>query len=285
MAATIIGRAGMAGNSRMAGINHDARRTAFLRGLMRLESLIIAGAALVMFALCVYKLFWFPNTWWLWLILGAAGPLALAWTAMRDTRAVRSMINTLLNEKCDARAIGTMELQAPVTRALHQHRTIQKLLAQRKENIDVVSASLDEWTTRVYHIASSLDTVLHDPTLQAHVRGTRQERPGATQRSLVEALTAAADEQTALETQPADAAQQRNLILARDTVTAALNGLSATIDSIVNITEVLRHARLLAMDRVHIAQLESLLKRELDVISDVERAVAGLAAAFQVALR
>ena len=284
MAAIINNRSGMNTGSGIAGIIQVARRTAFLRGLMRLESLTITGMALVMFALCAFRLFWFPSTWWLWLSLGVAGPMLLAWTNTRDMRSIRPMINTLLNEKCDARVIDIIELQGPVTRALHQHRTIQKLISKRVENLAALSASMDEWTTRIYQIAKNLNFVLHDPTLLEHVRSSQPAMIDATPRNVVEALTQPAGRETSIETRLADDTRQTSLVTARDTVTATLNGLSTTIDSIVTITEVLRHARLLAMDRVHIAQIESMLMRELDVIGDVERDVARLADAYDITL-
>ena len=270
--------------SGVAGINSIARRTAFLRGLIRLESLTITGLALIMFALCAFRLFWFPTTWWIWLLLGAIGPLLLAWTNTRDMRSIRPMINTLLNEKCDARVIDIIELQGPVTRALHQHRTIQKLIAKRVENMAALSTAMDEWTTRIFHVANNLNIVLHDPTLLEQVRSTQPAMIDATPRNVVEALTQPAGKETSVETRLADDTRQSNLVTARDTVTGTLNVLSATIDSIVIITEVLRHARLLAMDRVRIAQIETLLLRELDVIGDVERDVARLADAYDIAL-
>jgi hypothetical protein len=264
----------------------DARTTRgpILRGLLRIETVVILLISAVMTVLCLLNLFWLPETWWLWLVLGLLGAVAMTWTASRDaTPLTKSKAAALSLDDIDANSLRITELQAGVARALYQHRAITKLIASRTEDFAALQSGLSDWLFRVYMVADGLDKILQHPLVLEHFYSAMDvnEVKSAHMDSMA-AFSSAASIVTA-NTMPEEVDEDyAKLILARDTVAQTRDSLGQTIDNIVSMNEVLRHARSLAMQPEHINRMHTMLLGEIETLGDAQRAVLKLGAAYGI---
>lgn len=263
----------------------SARRSALIQGFLRIETIIIMVISLIMAALCWLNLFWLPETWWLWLLLGGVGACAMAWTSTRDPKLVRNIANDIVHEEISAETVRIAELQAGVARALYQHRSILKLMAARTEDFGNLSNSLDEWVTRVYTIARGMDTILQHPRVLEHFYSVMDHNQvkDANLDSIASFNNAAALVTANHVNEEVDE-DYNKLILARDVVAQSREAISQTIDHVVSINEVLRHTRAMTLTHEHVTQMMSMLSSELDALAESQRAVAKLAMAYGVEL-
>ena len=83
----------------MASVSNNfqqsARRSALIQGFLRIETIIVLVISLIMATLCWLNVFWLPETWWLWLLMGGIGACAMAWTSTRDPKLVRNLANDI----------------------------------------------------------------------------------------------------------------------------------------------------------------------------------------------
>lgn len=273
----------------MASVSNNfqqsARRSALIQGFLRIETIIVLVISLIMATLCWLNVFWLPETWWLWLLMGGIGACAMAWTSTRDPKLVRNLANDIVHEEISADTVRIAELQAGVARALYQHRSILKLMAARTEDFGNLSASLDEWVTRVYTIARGMDTILQHPRVLEHFYSVMDHNhvKDANLDSITSFNNAAALVTANHVNEEADE-DYNKLILARDVVAQSREAISQTIDHVVSINEVLRHTRAMTLTGEHVTQMMSMLSSELDTLAESQRAVAKLAAAYEVEL-
>jgi hypothetical protein len=267
-------------------LQNNAKRTALLQGYLKIESIVLLVIALVMTVLCWLDLFVVPWMWPIWLIGGIVGATAVAMSNTRDKRKINKAREQIVEREINADDLHISELQAGVSRALYQHKSIQKMITARTEDFGRLSSHMDEWLRRVHQLAGGLDTVLRHPRVLEHfytVMDTNEVKDANFD------SIAGLDNATAVVTAQHGDHQRydegyNKLILARDAVAQARNGLNATIDHVVSVNEVLRHTRQHTLSEQHLDQMNTMLLGELDALTETQRVVNKLAAAYDIRL-
>lgn len=267
----------MSMSPRAQELHRSARQQAMVKGLMSKETITVVIISAILVVLCTLNLFWFPQAWWLWVILGCAGAIALAFSAASDKSLVRRFVSEGLDKKIDATKVRIPELQANVARAMFQHRSISKLIHERPENLGTVIESLDEWALMIYDVARGLDDVLNDPrVVQQYQQVLGVADPAEAMRDPMSAVVNAG----ALVVRHNPAHQ---LVLARDVVTQVRAEMNMALERIVNINTALRKARALKLESEHVQQIESALQLQLVVLGEAQDAVYQLGYAYELA--
>jgi hypothetical protein len=264
---------------RLAGkIHRDARSQAIKSALLRTETLTVMVICTVLVALCALNLFWFPETWWVWMLLGVAGAGVIVLAGAQDRLLLRRLIGKRIEKRVDLTHVRIPELQANVGRAMFQHRMIAKLLGERDENVGDLLNRLDEWVLMMFEIAHDLDTVLAEPKL---VRQYQQVLGDTRSMELLhDPLSAVANAGTMMSHDH----REHELVIARDVVIRVRREFDLTLDHIVSVNTALRKARSMHMAREHIAQLQSTLDLQLIGLNEAQDAVYRLGYAYELAL-
>lgn len=136
----------------------DVKRRALRRALLRPESLVIMALSITMVALCALRVFWFPETWPIWLAFGLAGVSLIAYLSLRDEAFIQEVGADLFYERLDKKKLKLPELQRSVSDALEYHRLLFGEIARRPyAPLGAVAADMDRLVAGVYHLAHSLD--------------------------------------------------------------------------------------------------------------------------------
>ncbi len=266
--------------------DQNANRNALIKGFLRIESLICLALGLVMMSLCLLDIFWLPETWWLWLVLGIAGACLIAYSNTRDKAVVRKIKEEIVSEEINSNDLQVSELQAGVSRASYQHKSIQKMIAARTEDFGALNGSLDEWLQKCYSVSRGLDTILRHPRVLEHFYSAMDmnEVKSANMDSIA-AFNNAAAVAIGGQTDRALDEDYNKLIYARDAVAQVREALNKTIDHVVSVSEVLRHTRAMTLGPEHIGQMNNMLLSELEMLGETQRVVYKLGAAYEVPLK
>jgi len=155
----------------------QAQRRAVLYALLRPESLVIIGFALVMTALCLARIFWFPNTWWVWLLFGVIGAGAMAWSTLRDTGFVQKVTVKLFYSRLNKERIRLPELKNSVAQALEYHRLLFQAIADRPHApLADLAMDMDQLVTSIYQVAYMLDSFVANDRIHQYLLGAMQEK-------------------------------------------------------------------------------------------------------------
>jgi hypothetical protein len=261
-----------------AKIHRDARGQAIKDALLRTETLVILTLCTLLVALCALNVFWYPETWWVWLVLGVVGSGVIVFAGAQDRFILRRLIGKRIENRVNLTNVRIPELQANVGRAMFQHRMIAKLLSERSEQVDDLLNRIDEWVLMMYEISHDLDTVLAEPRL---VRQYQQVLGEARSMELLhDPLTAVASAGALMAREHAD----HELVLARDVILRARREFGITLDHIIGINTALRKTRSMHLAREHIAQLRSVLDLQLIALNEAQDAVYKLGYAYELSL-
>jgi hypothetical protein len=248
-------------------IHRRARQNALLHGLLRTETLVVLFIALFLVVLTLFNWLWFPDMWWVWLVLGFGGATLLALSTASDKLLIRSFVREKLDAHIKTSQIHVPELQAGVAKAMYQHRALSKMLLERSENLDKVMELLDDWVLLVYDIAQGLENVLKDPKL---IRQTQEALGELESTELIQdpvnAVVTAAD-------RVAPVNRSHQLVLTRDVIMRARNDLGSALDQAITVNTALRRARGMRMDTTHITQIEAVLELQLMALTEAQDAV------------
>lgn len=155
----------------------QAQRRAVLYALLRPESLVIIGFALAMMALCLARIFWFPGTWWVWLLFGTIGAGAMAWSTLRDTGFVQKVTVKLFYSRLNKERIRLPELKNSVAQALEYHRLLFQAIAERPHApLADLAVDMDQLVTSIYEVAYMLDSFVANNRIHQYLLGAMQEK-------------------------------------------------------------------------------------------------------------
>jgi len=142
----------------------NARRELLYYAIFRPESAIILVISIVMTGLSLLNIFWFPESWWLWLLFGIAGEAVIIATTMRDQQTLSRIAAKLFYKEFDTKRLQLAELQHKAATALEYHHTIFEEIVRRKTaEMSLIAADMDEWVARMFRVAQGLDTVVASP--------------------------------------------------------------------------------------------------------------------------
>jgi hypothetical protein len=261
-----------------AQIHRDARSQAIKSALLRTETLTILTLCTVLVTLCALNVFWYPETWWVWLILGVIGASIIVLAGANDRYILRRLIGKRLEHRVNLTNVRVPELQANVGRAMFQHRMIAKLLSERSEHVDDLLDRMDEWVLLMYEVSHDLDVVLAEPRL---VRQYQQVLGDARSMELLHDPMSAVASAGAL---MARDHSNHELVMARDVILRTRREFDVTLNHIIGINTALRKARTMHMANEHIAQLRSVLDLQLIALNEAQDAVYKLGFAYELTL-
>ena len=147
-----------------------ARKKIWSHVFFRPETGAIIAFSILMTGLCLLNIFWYPSTWWMWLLFGVVGVGIIFWVASRDGRYKQQVLTELFYEQFSTSKLRTPELQKLVNEALEYHKLVFREVNQLNAPLGMVLVDMDEWVTSVYNVAFSLDTFLKDPKIVDYLR-------------------------------------------------------------------------------------------------------------------
>jgi hypothetical protein len=170
-------------------ILRTARKHVLMYSILRPESAVIIAFSILMTGLCLLNVFWYPSTWWVWLLLGVIGELIIILTTLKDERFLREVATDLFYTHLDTRKLRTPELRRTAGEALLCHRAIfREIVARPNAPLGEIAVGTDSWAASVYSVASGLDILVQNPDildfLHKLVDGRLRKRsPGAMKRA------------------------------------------------------------------------------------------------------
>lgn len=190
------------------------RNAMIQHALMRWEGVsLLAASFLATFVMSLYdfQLLGLPNI--LWLLLGLAGYLGLAYSSFTDEETGRRVAESVLRADFSPRRLENKELQAKINEAFDYRSRIAEQMRQRdtdtalRTQLEGVADQFDEWIEEIYLLAQRLDAYYRE-------RGRlEQSRKSATTRlySLQESLGRARDAQVRTEIEKNIESTQRQI--------------------------------------------------------------------------
>ena len=164
-------------NFSYADILTQAKKQAFTRAWLRPESLIVAGIAVLMAGLCLLRLFWFPATWWVWLLFGLVGSLALTISSAHDEKYVQRIAVILFYERYDKQRLHLPELKQSVSQALDYHRLLFHEIAERPHApLSNIAMDMDQLVANIYRVAYMLDSFVADERIRRYLNQLMDSR-------------------------------------------------------------------------------------------------------------
>ena len=141
-----------------------AQRELLHYAIFRVESAIIAAIAIVMTGLSLLDILLPRELWWLWLVFGIAGVLAIVASTLRDHKALARIAARLFYGAFNFKTLNLPELQHKAATALEFHKSIFDEIVNRKTNdMPQIISDMDEWVARFFRVAQGLDTVISSP--------------------------------------------------------------------------------------------------------------------------
>ena len=147
-----------------------AKQKAWAHALLRPETGAIIAFSIIMTGLCLLKIFWYPETWWMWLLFGVIGVTIVVTLTLRDERFKQEMTSELFYEQFSTAKLRTAELKKLVFEALQYHKLVHKELTLLNAPLGMIMVDMDEWVTSVYNVAFSLDSFVKDPKIVEYLR-------------------------------------------------------------------------------------------------------------------
>ncbi len=131
----------------------------------RWESAVTVAGTILLFFLYPQPFPWWQP--WYWLVLGAAGEVALIVASVTDPETGRRVVQDLFREQFNPRGIRDRDLRAQIEKALdYRHRIEEKVLGTRegvlREHLMDSARRVDEWVAFIYRLASRLDAYRAD---------------------------------------------------------------------------------------------------------------------------
>ncbi len=165
-------------------IDRQARRAIFEHALIRVENaVILAGAILLAFFL--------PNPlpgalpWWgawTWLLLGAAGVAAMAFSSVNDPEEREKAVERLFREKYNVTGLHDRALKEKLKKAEDYHIQIKAAMEGQKDGIlkermQRTAAGIYDWIGNMVRLARRIDSYRGDPIIKGDRAGLRESIP------------------------------------------------------------------------------------------------------------
>lgn len=165
-------------------IDRQARRAIFEHALIRVENaVILAGAILLAFFL--------PNPlpgalpWWgawTWLLLGAIGVAAMAFSSVNDPQEREKAVERLFHEKYNVTGLHDRALKEKLKKAEEYHTQIKVAIKSQKDGIlkermQRTAAGIYDWIGNMVRLARRIDSFREDPIIKGDRAGLRESIP------------------------------------------------------------------------------------------------------------
>lgn len=150
-------------------IQKRAQSAIFQYAIFRWESALVIALTLVLLFLFPRPFPWWPRFGWL--VLGAAGLVALLYSSLTDADANAKVVLRLFQEQFDPGRIRDRELRKDIETALEYQRRIEMQVRQQKrtlirERLEDTANQLSNWVSNMYALALRLDSYRRDDLLK-----------------------------------------------------------------------------------------------------------------------
>ncbi len=142
------------------------RREAMQYAFWRPESAIVISISILMTGLCLLNIFFLPNMWWMWLLFGILGEIALIYTGMQDKKLMAKLASKLFYDRLSLGKLHTPQLKQAMTAALDFHRHVFNMVSNgRVTTLGEIAIDMDQWVVHVFRVIGHLDQVMTTPTV------------------------------------------------------------------------------------------------------------------------
>lgn len=170
----------MARNEISKKIEEQVRQAVVSYAFFRPESALVIALTIILVALSLFDLAWFPGPWWLWLLFGLAGEGLIMLTTLRDDNLYRQMLNEMFREAFDVSKLRNPDLGQKLAKAL-EYREQMVAEIEREEDpvlddyLSRMADGLEDWIAQLYRLAQGLDTYQHDAVIARDMEAVPQE--------------------------------------------------------------------------------------------------------------
>jgi hypothetical protein len=161
-------------------MQEQIRRQLLGYSIFRPESAIVIAMTIVLMALSLIGLPWFPGVWWMWLLFGLIGEGLLVLSTLRDQRFYQQVLDSIFHERFDVTKLQSSELRLKIAKALEYRELISKEIDRKHdpvldEFLRDTAHSLEDWIAQVYRLALGLDAYQRDPIIARDMSTVPQE--------------------------------------------------------------------------------------------------------------
>ena len=148
----------------------QAKKQACLHALFRPESAFILSVSILMTGLCVLNIFWFPGTWWMWILFGLIGIAAIVLSSANDKHYQHEVALRLFYERYDKTRLKMPELKQSVSQALDYHKLLFQEISERPHApLANIALDMDQLVAGIYRVAYMLDAFVADDRIRRYL--------------------------------------------------------------------------------------------------------------------
>ncbi len=171
--------------------------------IMRPESTILLTFTTLMLLCCLFRLYWYPELWWFWLLLGVVGEIAITYTTLNDEKSLSLFTSQIFYKQYGPNSLTTPELRRVMSAALSYHREIFAEVSRRRNSTGLgdIALEMDTWVIHLFKVVQGIDSFLKNPQLVTRLPDLADKKR-SNNRALFESLQAfthALDETAATE--------------------------------------------------------------------------------------
>ena len=148
----------------------QAKKQACIHALFRPESALILSVSILMTGLCVLNIFWFPGTWWMWIVFGLIGIAAIVLSSANDKHYLHEIALRLFYECYDKTRLKMPELKQSVSQALDYHKLLFQEISERPHApLANIALDMDQLVAGIYRVAYMLDAFVADDRIRRYL--------------------------------------------------------------------------------------------------------------------
>ena len=144
-----------------------SKRQLLKYAITRLESTLLLSFSVVMVTCCLMRLYWYPEMWWFWLLLGVLGEIVIIYTTMQDERSLSKITSQMFYKQYSPNSLTTPELRRVMGAALSYHREIFAEVSRRRNSAGLgdIAVEMDSWVIHLFRVVRGIDSFLTNPQL------------------------------------------------------------------------------------------------------------------------
>lgn len=156
------------------------RKSLLSYSIYRPESAIVIALTLILTAVSLIGLPWFPGVWWMWLLFGLVGEGLIVLSTLRDQKFYNQVLDEMFTTRFDISMIRSQELRQKIAKALEYRELISKEIERKPDPVldDYLSDTvhgLEDWIAQVYRLALGLDAYEQDKIILRDMATVPQE--------------------------------------------------------------------------------------------------------------
>ncbi len=172
-------------------IINSSKRRLLKYAIMRPESAILLTFSTLMVLCCLFRLYWYPEMGWFWLLLGVVGEAVIIYTTIKDTNSLSKITSQVFYKQYGPNSLITPELRRMMSAALSYHREIFAEVSRRRDSTGLgdIAIEMDSWVVHLFRVVQGIDSFLKNPQLVTSLPDVSEKRRN-NRRALFESLQA-----------------------------------------------------------------------------------------------